>query len=265
MGENSAISWTDHTHNRWWGCSRVSPGCGDATGGGCYAEAWAKRMGHACFGPNKRRLFGEKHLNEPRKWAAAARAAGKKARVFCMSMGDLLETGHPEVEPARESLWPLIRETADALDWLLLTKRAENLPMIPEDVARVSWIGVTVETRKHLHRIEQLKKTSARVRFVSAEPLLEDLGPIDLGKVGLGGVKWVICGGESGGKARPFDLAWARSLRDQCKAAGISFFFKQTGRDARQGVFPLHNVGDGRDPAEWPEDLRVQEFPEVTP
>lgn len=139
------------------------------------------------------------------------------------------------------------------------------------------WLGVSVEDQKRAdERIPHLLRTPAAVRFLSIEPMLEEIRGIN-----LEGIDWVICGGESGANARPFDLGWARSLRDQCKAAGVAFFMKQAGSLPHDGEKVLYGVGPygpakeglepvwldlkdrkGGDPAEWPEDLRVQEVPE---
>ena len=121
MGQHSAIEWTDHTFNPWWGCTRVSPGCKY-----CYAEAWAKRFGHNVWGKdNTRRLFGENHWNEPIIWHQKAIEKNERARVFCASMADVFEK-NPLLNSEREKLWELI-ELTPMLDWLLLTKRPENM------------------------------------------------------------------------------------------------------------------------------------------
>jgi protein gp37 len=125
------------------------------------------------------------------------------------------------------------------------------------------WLGVSVEDRASLPRLDTLRETPAALRFVSIEPLLEDLG-----RIRLGGIDWVIVGGESGPGARPFDLAWARSTVQQCRAGGVPVFVKQLGAKPYDGDSLGHERYDlllrdrkGADPAEWPEDLRVREFP----
>jgi hypothetical protein len=121
MGKDSKIAWTHHTFSPWWGCSHVSPGCVR-----CYAEVWAKRTGHDVWGAKgDRRTFPEKHWREPLAWNAAAQRAGERRRVFCASMADVFED-HPALPPERAKLWPLIEATPN-LDWLLLTKRIENV------------------------------------------------------------------------------------------------------------------------------------------
>lgn len=320
MAEQSKIEWTDATFNPWWGCEKISPGCKH-----CYAEAFAKRTGHKVWGKVPRRLFGPKHWAEPEKWARKAAALGVRARVFCASMADVFEDA-PELEPERRKLWALIRSTfftckngcdwtdikpvvttkngrgthcnmcSDAsgmggLDWLLLTKRPENIAkFLPADVAPLVWVGATVEDQEHAEkRIPHLLLGAAlaRVRFLSCEPLL---GPLDLSEWLWGrahspredpaiGVNWVIAGGESGHGARPFDVEWARTLRAQCLSAGVPFFMKQLGayaRDASSGVWRVNPaLPDGKDrvlflsdpkggdAAEFPADLRVRQFPEV--
>ena len=223
MGAETAISWTDHTFNPWWGCERVSPGCQN-----CYAEAFAKRTGHPVWGKTAdRRFFGDKHWAEPRRWNNLAEEAGKPALVFCSSMADVFED-RPELARWRADLWALI-EATPWLIWQLLTKRPENvLDMVPAGWhgawPRNVWVGTTAEDQARAdERIPHLVRIPAPVRFLSVEPML---GPVELRGAG---VEWVICGGESGPRHRPFDLDWARSLRDQCAKGGVPFFFKQVG------------------------------------
>lgn len=250
MGANSGIAWTDHTFNPWWGCVRVSPGCDH-----CYAEAWDKRTGGAHWGARAEyRQFTDKHWNGPRRWDKAAGLAGKRARVFCASMADVFDNRGP-VE-ARARLWALIAETPN-LDWLLLTKRPQNVAaMLPpgwgEGWGNV-WLGTTCENQVEAERrIPHLRQVPAAVRFLSCEPLI---GPVDPDTTGI---HWIIAGGESGGGARPYQPEWARSLLAASRARGVAFFHKQTGsvRAGWPGV-----TGKGDNPAEWPADLRVQEFP----
>lgn len=221
MAVKTLIAWTDHTFNIAWGCTKISPGCAN-----CYADGNASRWGHDVWGGRPRRLFGAKHWAEPLKWQEAARRDGVRRRVFCSSMCDNFED-HPAIDAQRLKLWPLIRETPD-LDWLLLTKRSErvaaNLPGDWGDGWPNVWLGVSVENQDYVHRIDHLGEIPAAVRFVSGEPLL---GPLDLrGRINK--IDWLIVGGESGPKHRPMPHEWARDLRDQCGAAGVSFFFKQS-------------------------------------
>lgn len=229
--QNSSIEWTDHTFNPWWGCIKVSPGCEH-----CYAETLSNRYGHKVWGPAKttdRRMMSDNYWRQPIKWDRLAQVSGQRKRVFCASMADVFEH-HPQVGEARNDLFSLIRMTPN-LDWLLLTKRPENIEqMVPESwldapVPNV-WYGTSCEDQQRAdERIPHLLNVPARVRFLSCEPLL---GPIKLDPWNGGhtGIDWVIAGGESGPGARPMSITWARSLRDQCVAAGVAFHFKQWGQ-----------------------------------
>lgn len=279
MGKETAIEWTRHSFNPWWGCEKVSPGCKQ-----CYAEAFAKRVGQRVWGGEApRRFFGDAHWAEPLKWNAAARAAGERHRVFCASMADVFEDRR-DLDEHRERLWRLIESTPD-LDWLLLTKRPENMLRLAPDRwsdawPRNVWAGATVEDQEHAAgRVTWLFRVPAAVRFLSCEPLL---GPVDLTRVeivpprppngpgvylnALTGhvagpddilptrLSWVIVGSESGPGARPMQTDWARALVDQCVAAGVPVFTKQ-----------IANQHDrkGGDPAFWPPGNWPREFPEV--
>lgn len=264
MSDTTAIQWTDHTFNTWWGCSRVSLACRF-----CYADGLAHRYGHELWrrsGP--RRMLSDANWKKPLKWNREAERASKPALVFCCSMADVFER-HPvdeinaQLDSARARLWDLIGETP-WLHWQLLTKRIENVAdMVPWgfDWPANVWIGTSVEDQRRAdERIPVLLTLPARVRFLSCEPLL---GPVDLtlvdfdGATGLHvlenpprGVDWVIAGGESGAKHRPMNLDWARSLRDQCADAGVPFLFKQVGgRTSKAGGREL----DGRTHDEFPE------------
>ncbi|OHV21205.1 hypothetical protein BBK14_07980 [Parafrankia soli] len=261
MGENSLIGWTDHTFNPWAGCSRISPGCQD-----CYADNdWARR-----WHPDKplwrrhgqRMVMSDSTWRNPVKWNREAQQANRPAFTFCASMADVFED-HPGVVDARTRLWDLIDATP-WLRWQLLTKR-------PENVARmVPWadrwpdhvlLGTSVENQQYADtRLPVLRSLPVAVRFLSCEPLL---GPVELD---LDGIGWVIVGGKSGGRPRPFDLEWARSIRDQCAAAGIPVFVKQMGTAwARANGHRGKGISDGQEPALWPEDLRVQQIPPAVP
>lgn len=230
MGKDSSIEWTDHTFNPWWGCAKVSPGCEN-----CYAETWAKRVGEKLWGKNQpRRFFGEKHWSEPLKWNSDAKAEGTRKRVFCASMADVFES-RADLQPMRDKLWALIQRTP-WLDWLLLTKRPQNIagrvPWISEWPKNV-WLGTTIENQKSAEtRLPMLLRFPAECRFLSCEPLL---GPVDLTSwtsnrpKGLYSIDWVIAGGESGANARAMLPGWAISLRDQCQEHQIPFHFKQWG------------------------------------
>lgn len=223
MGQNSAIEWTDHTFNPWWGCIKVSQGCKN-----CYAETLSSRYGHDVWGPtNKRRTFGENHWLEPIKWNKSAELQNVRMRVFCASMADVFED-NPGVESERAKLWSLISVTP-MLDWLLLTKRPENIQRLTpwrNDWPTNVWAMTSIEDQDTAEeRLPLLIQVPAVVRGLSVEPLL---GKVNL-EPWLNRVQWVIVGGESGPGARPMDIAWVRSIRDQCLNHGVPFFFKQWG------------------------------------
>ena len=238
MGRNSAIEWTHHTFNPWWGCAKVSPTCHH-----CYAETWARRVGQKVWGSTaRRRTFGEDHWRGPFAWDREAERTRTRKRVFCASMADVFE-GRRDLDPWRDKLWSLIGQTP-WLDWLLLTKRPENvLAMTPwrDDWPSNVWLGTTVESQEWAEkRLPHLVSIPAAVRFVSCEPLLDllDLTPWlpAHGKSRTDdAIDWVIAGGESGPKARPMQADWVRQLRDQCVTHGVPFHFKQWGEWAPHG------------------------------
>lgn len=223
MADITRIAWTDHTQNFWWGCSSTAgAGCDH-----CYAAALDRRTGGKFFGIGTTpRLTTIQNRNKPLRWNRDAKAAGIRARVFCGSMMDWADKNAPA--GGRDEMWETIRKTA-WLDWQLLTKRPGNISyMLPADWGDGwpnVWLGVTVENKRSgLRRLEQLRSIPAMVRFLSIEPLLEDLGNID-----LAGIHWVIIGGESGAGHRKMDPAWAESVIRQCRAQGVPVFFKQSG------------------------------------
>ncbi len=219
MSDKSKIEWTDATWNPVRGCTKISPGCKH-----CYAEVFAERFRGVPGHPYERgfdlRLVPEK-LEEPLKW--------KSPRlVFVNSMSDLFHPGVPDDYIVR------VAEVMQQADWhtfQVLTKRSERMRDLLNSKLRSAakcshvWWGVSVENQKHgLPRIEHLRAADAAVRFLSIEPLLEDLG-----RVTLSGIHWVIVGGESGHGARPMQKSWVVSLKDQCRKSGVPFFFKQWG------------------------------------
>lgn len=250
MAEVSAIEWTDATFNPWIGCTKISPACDH-----CYAEDWAKRYGWPAWGGERRRTSAST-WRQPVRLNAKAIAEGRRIRVFCASLADVFDNQVPA--EWRDELWALIRATP-ALDWLLLTKRPQNIAkMQPADwgagYPNVS-LGTTVEDQERAdQRIPHLVAVPAARRFLSMEPLL---GPVDLSpwlvrvhhhpdndqsspavqaivqaavqKLGGGKLHQIIAGGESGHHARPSHPDWFRSVRDQCAAAGVPFLFKQWG------------------------------------
>jgi protein gp37 len=230
MGERTAIEWCDHTFNPVWGCMKVSPACDH-----CYAETWDKRMGGDHWGPHAPlREFGDKHWAEPLKWHRGAVREGVRRKVFCASMANVFDKRWPT--GVRPRLWDLIRRTPN-LDWLLLTKRPENVARdLPPDW-KGGWpnvmLGVTVESARYLRRVSELLGVAGgKTRcFISYEPALGPLGRItDVWRPGdTPQLAWLLCGGESGVGARPMHPDWARDARDQCAALGIAFHFKQWG------------------------------------
>lgn len=224
----SRIEWTDFSYAPWFGCTKVSPGC-DA----CYAEHdMAHRFHLVEWGPHApRRRKAASGRNKPLGWNRTAIRDGVRPRVFCSHYSDVFDN-HPSIGAEwRADLWDLIRQTT-SLDWLLLTKRPQNIrKMLPADWGDGwpnVWIGTTVENREEAaRRIPYLRAVPARVRFLSCEPLLEAIEP------DLSGIHWVIAGGETGAKdARVMRSEWAAALRDQCAAAGVAFFLKQMTRRA---------------------------------
>jgi protein gp37 len=230
MGQNSKIEWTHHTFNPWWGCLKVSPACKH-----CYAHSWAQRLGLDLWGGKRtaRRFFSDAHWKDPFRWNADAQRAGERRRVFCASMSDVFE-GREDLGPWRERLWPIIEQTP-WLDWLLLTKRPQNVKSAVPWKKRWpgnAWIGTTVENQKYAdENVPLIMALPAAVRFLSCEPLLGPiklkkwLRPLEKGR----GVNWVIAGGESGHHSRPMNPIWVEDLRDECLQAGVPFHFKQWG------------------------------------
>ena len=220
MAQVSTIEWTDATWNPVRGCTRISPGCHR-----CYAETFAERFrgvpGHPYEQGFDLRLVPEK-LAEPLRWAAPK-------SIFVNSMSDLFHKDVPEDYIERVAR---VMELAHWHTYQVLTKRAERM----RDLLRGRlgfaaaalphvWWGVSVENRRHgLPRVDVLRQAPAAVRFLSVEPLLEDLGEFD-----LTGIHWVIVGGESGPGARPLRKEWVHNVREQCERANVAFFFKQWG------------------------------------
>lgn len=286
MSDDSTIEWTDATWNPVRGCTKVSPGCKH-----CYAETFAERFrgvtGHPYEqGFDPRTVPGS--LDIPLRWR-------RPRRIFVNSMSDLFMDEVPDSYVL--SVADVIRRAGNlhGHTFQTLTKRADRqrallsrlrwtgaaLDLSDEPGARAAplmsfwWVGVSVEDKRFgVPRIAHLRATPAAVRFLSIEPLLEDLGALD-----LSGIHWVIIGGESGSGARPMHLDWARSIVTQCRAAKVPVFVKQLGAaaiDERNGVagarlhvpregLPLVKLrlksAKGKDPAEWPADLQIREMP----
>jgi protein gp37 len=214
MAQGSSIEWTEATWNPVTGCTKVSPGCAN-----CYAERMARRlqaMGQSNYA-NGFELTLQPHMLElPLTW--------KKPRtIFVNSMSDLFHKDVPVDYVQR--VFAIMRD-AHWHRFQVLTKRANRLRDIAAYLpwAPNIWMGVSVESRKYRPRVDALRDTGAHVKFLSLAPLL---GPLD--DMNLAGIDWVIVGGESGPGARPIKLEWVTDLRDQCRRAGVSFFFKQWG------------------------------------
>lgn len=219
MSEHSSIEWTDATWNPVRGCTKITPGCAH-----CYAETFAERFrgvrGHPYEQGFDLRLVPEK-LSEPIQWR-------RSRMIFVNSMSDLF---HQDVPDDYIVAVTKVMQLARWHTFQVLTKRSERLrDLLATKLAFAAqdshiWWGVSVENRKHgLPRIGHLQGAPATVRFLSIEPLLEELGTFD-----LTGIAWVIVGGESGPGARPMQPAWARSVRALCRRAQVPFFFKQWG------------------------------------
>jgi protein gp37 len=245
MAETTNIAWTDHTFNPWIGCTHVSPGCEF-----CYAEqTWDKRYHRVEWGGERSRTSAA-YRRQPYIWNRKAPGQNHRPCVFCASLADVFDNQVPD--EWRDDLWALIANCQN-LDWLLLTKRPQNIrKMLPPDWGdgwSHVWLGTTTENQEEAdRRLPLLLEIPATVHFASVEPQLE---PVDLRRYVGKGLDWVIVGGESGANARPFDPDWARTLRDQCADTGAAFFMKQMG--GRRG---------NRDKLEGlPPDLRIREWP----
>lgn len=276
MAETS-IAWCDFSFNPWIGCQKVSEACDN-----CYAEAYDKRFHGERWGPHAvRTRTSDANWRKPFGWNRKAAETQVRPRVFCASLADVFDN-HRSINPNwRQDLWYMIRETPH-LDWLLLTKRPQNIPkFIPDDWGPGYpnvWLGTTVENQTEAERrLPLLLNVSAKVHFVSAEPLL---GPLDLSKwmwpvcaswrgghhsaaaaIEAGAevtyerqalvsafarfLGWTIAGGESGSGFRPTDPDWFRFLRDQCVAAEVPFFFKQYGGKTRKEIDAKGRLLDG--------------------
>jgi len=242
MAEHTKIEWADSTWTPWWGCTEISDGC---------KECYARDITHGAWGNHPRKRTKPHYWRQPVYWNADAprfqRVHGHRQRIFG---GHLCDWFDNQVPPEwRADAWKLVRETPN-LDWLILTKRPENIAkMLPPDWSNGYpnvWLGISAENEHHYRRRWPiLAAVPAVLRFISYEPALGPLGSIDLGIGVL--PDWIIIGGESGTAPRMMDAAWARDVRDRCCKLGIPFFMKQmTGR------------------APIPPDLMVREFPIIS-
>lgn len=273
MGENTKIEWANHTFNPWVGCTKVSPACYH-----CYAEGWAKRSGQVLWGAgNPRKRTSEANWKLPLRWNRDAEKTGVRPRVFCASLADVFDNEVPG--EWRADLWAVIRETKN-LDWLIVTKRISNAAkMLPEDWGDGwpnVWILSTVASQEEADRdIPKLLKIPAIVRGLSIEPMLSPIDlllpsgawnkpsfPVDFQAwtenererwfdmqaratyiARCNCLDWIIVGGESGHNARPMNPVWVRSIRDQCQAAGVPFFFKQWGEWLHSDLCTTDQIG----------------------
>lgn len=256
MAQNSKIEWTHHTANLWHGCTKVHEGCDN-----CYAEALAKRWGNDVWGNDKPRKEIKSVWNELAKMQQSAKQVGEVHRVFVGSMMDIFEKPMPLIfsngEKATEDYhtgilrYKLFRfiETGNYpnLMFLFLTKRPSNInKIIPESwkenpPQNVMFGTSPVNQQTFETLVRHLQEVNGK-RFLSVEPQLDK---ITLGN--LTGIDWIIQGGESGHHKRPFNLEWARSMRDECAALGVPYFFKQI--DKIQQI---------------PADLLIRNFPTET-
>lgn len=232
MAEKTEIAWTDSTFNPWIGCQKVSAGCDR-----CYAEEMMdKRYGRVQWGPHGERVrTSAAYWRQPLTWnkhfAAFQAKHGRRQRVFCASLADVFDNQAPV--GARADLWRLIWDTPN-LDWLLLTKRPENIvDMLPEswsshrDEWRNVWLGVTAENQQEFNRRWPVlsRVPHVAVKFISYEPAI---GPLDNIYATAGqSPDWIICGGESGRGYRDMPELWADDVREMCRDAGAAFFMKQ--------------------------------------
>jgi len=214
MANGSSIEWTESTWNPVTGCTKISPGCKH-----CYAERLAKRlqaMGQPNYAAGFALTLQEQMLELPLRWR-------KPQTIFVNSMSDLF---HRDVPIDYIQRVFAVMRIAHWHRFQVLTKRAERLAEVhtqidwPDNV----WMGVSVESKAYLPRVDALRQTGALTKFLSIEPLLEDLGPFD-----LSGIDWVIVGGESGPHSRSMDPDWVRHIRDRCIESRVPFFFKQWG------------------------------------
>ncbi len=214
MASGSSIEWTESTWNPVTGCNKISPGCKN-----CYAERMAKRlkaMGQANYRNGFKLTTQPQMLEVPLRWK-------NPQTIFVNSMSDLFHKNVPVeyiqkvFDVMKQAFWHRFQ---------VLTKRSERLAEIGEDLdwTQNIWMGVSVESQKYTYRIDHLRETNARIKFLSLEPLI---GPLN--NLNLTGIDWVIVGGESGPRARPMEESWVTEIREQCLDAGVAFFFKQWG------------------------------------
>lgn len=219
--KTTKIEWTDSTWNPITGCTKISPGCAH-----CYAEVMTRRlkaMGQEKYANGFDVTLHEECLEEPLRWK-------RPHTIFVCSMSDLFHNEVP-FEFIDKVMSTIIRTPQHR--YQLLTKRAERMAeyFLTHDIPENVWLGVTVEAQSSKSRIDCLRVLNASKRFLSCEPLIEDLGELDLRNI-----DWVIVGGESGPKARPMKKEWIDSIREQTENQGGAFFFKQWGTWGSDGI-----------------------------
>lgn len=217
----SKIEWTDKTWNPITGCTKKSEGCLH-----CYAEVMARRlkgMGKPKYKNAFKLTLHPESLDEPKSWT-------KQHNIFVCSMGDLFHERVPY--EFVDKVMQTITDTPQHR-YQILTKRAERMCeyFTTHNVPQNVWLGTTVESKRNIFRIDFLRGLNTPVKFLSCEPLLEDLGELN-----LSGINWVIVGGESGMQARPMKEQWVLNIMKQCRGEGVAFFFKQWGTWGADGV-----------------------------
>lgn len=242
MANNSAIEWTGATWNPITGCTKISPGCKN-----CYAERMAKRlqaMGQPNYSNGFKLALHEHALDLPLTWK-------KPQTIFVNSMSDLF---HKDVSLEFIKRVFTIMKKAHWHTFQILTKRSDRLLEIERELEWLPnvWMGVSVENKDYKYRMNHLRKTNARIRFLSIEPLIGPLGTLD-----LEGIHWVVVGGESGPGARQVDPSWVIDIRNQCLKANVPFFFKQW------GGFNKKKAGRSLDGRTWDEMPAVEYEPIV--
>ena len=246
MGETTGITYARHTFSPWWSCTKFGPGCLN-----CYAEKVARRREIAWGKGQPRVPVSESTWKHPERWARKAVAEGERRRVL-VSMCDYLDAEAPADLLAR--FLDLVARTADGLDWMLLTKRADRLPLVHAGVSSRAWMGLSICNQEEAKRdAHKLVMVPAALRFISYEPAL---GPLDLTPLryhlappGHQGINLVIAGCESGADARPAEDDWFRAVRDACEESGAVFYLKQMRVGGR--VVKLPEL-DGRQHMEMP-------------
>ena len=274
MGK-SKIEWTTYTFNPWTGCSKIGEGCRN-----CYAETYARRWGLE-WGVNARReVMSEAYWRQPLSWDRSAERHRRIQTVFCGSLCDVFEHApHSVLNSERTQLWRLIDATPH-LYWLLLTKRPVNIPYMTPD----SWkalppgnVGFGVSAWNELSAVAMWSTLAGMLReafvrqpslkFISLEPLLGHVDIQTLCDATDEVPDWIIVGGESGRRARPFDLSWGMEIIETCTRLGVPVFIKQIGTNSvyRGEKYIVKGKRDykGGDPSQWPDELQVRQFPQI--